>query len=335
MLALTSGSITSWSRNTSASVFWLKPVSLFHEISQYSAQTCDGATGRWRSARTPRLCRFDHRPVTLRSSTPTYPESINIRHASTYANNDKSTEPPVSHQVRNLMRSVPHPVAIITSTSIYTASSSTIATSGSSRAPTLDLFKGATVSSFNTVTLTPDPVVSFNITRKSSTFAAIQLSGVFMVHLMASAAVLDDDGDTGKEVGERQAEIIATKFAMGNEGKPFHDEDGKLGEWVDLAAQAGNASKKGAASGVSSTRKVSMPPVIKSETSSGEQIVSFRLLCEHMKEKTVSIGDHVAVFGKVIEAVDCVEIKKDEFGKEKEERRSALAYVHGRYARVE
>ncbi|GAD97837.1 oxidoreductase, putative [Paecilomyces variotii No. 5] len=78
----------------------------------------------------------------------------------------------LSDQVRFLMRQVPHPVAIITATD--------------PDCPNADeAYRGMTVSSFNTVTLYPEPVISFNVKRPSETLHALQTSGYFHVHLLA------------------------------------------------------------------------------------------------------------------------------------------------------
>lgn len=73
------------------------------------------------------------------------------------------------------MRRVPYPVAIIT------------ATDPSGPADTTS-FRGMTVSSFNTVTLTPEPMISFNVRRPSETLNALLASKRFLVHLLAPGA---------------------------------------------------------------------------------------------------------------------------------------------------
>jgi flavin reductase (DIM6/NTAB) family NADH-FMN oxidoreductase RutF len=70
------------------------------------------------------------------------------------------------------MRRVPYPVAIITATDPSGASDTSS-------------FRGMTVSSFNTVTLTPNPVISFNVRRPSETLNALLASQRFLVHLLA------------------------------------------------------------------------------------------------------------------------------------------------------
>ncbi|PWY80688.1 hypothetical protein BO70DRAFT_315980 [Aspergillus heteromorphus CBS 117.55] len=69
------------------------------------------------------------------------------------------------------MRRVPYPVAIITATDPH--------------GPPEKAFRGMTVSSFNTVTLSPEPVISFNVRRPSETLSALQSSTRFLVHLLA------------------------------------------------------------------------------------------------------------------------------------------------------
>lgn len=80
-------------------------------------------------------------------------------------------ETDIQDRVRQLMRQVPHPVAIITSTD--------------PNSPEKTAFRGMTVSSFNTVTLYPEPVVSFNAKVPSGTYNAIVTSSRFLVHLLA------------------------------------------------------------------------------------------------------------------------------------------------------
>ncbi|EPS33663.1 hypothetical protein PDE_08625 [Penicillium oxalicum 114-2] len=80
----------------------------------------------------------------------------------------------ISEKVRLLMRQVPYPVAIITATDPTGPANTTS-------------FRGMTVSSFNTVTLHPEPVISFNVRRPSETLNALAESGRFLVHLLSSS----------------------------------------------------------------------------------------------------------------------------------------------------
>jgi flavin reductase (DIM6/NTAB) family NADH-FMN oxidoreductase RutF len=198
------------------------------------------------------------------------------------------------------MRLVAHPVAIITSSE------------SSRRAPIDHHWRGATVSSFNTVTFTPYPVVSFNIKRQSATFKAIESSGSFNVHLLR---------DT------KEAEMLADTFAAGNDARPFHDDDGELRQF----AQGDDAI--GEVEGVQKERgdvdERVFPPIIRFQAQQGsEEYTTFRIQCEYMSGKTAEIGDHVVVFGKVT-SVDQHSQLQTENGS-----RLCLLYVDRAYGRV-
>jgi flavin reductase (DIM6/NTAB) family NADH-FMN oxidoreductase RutF len=193
------------------------------------------------------------------------------------------------------MRHVPHPVAIV----IAAPKQSTANKSNASH------WRGATISSFVTVALDPEPVVCFNIKHDSSTFATLEGSGHFNVHLLRSSP---------------DAEAIATKFASGNALEPFHDGEGELEWWVQEPAKGQG-----------------LAPVIQGKTNevqaegtARDSVVSFRLSCEHLAEKTVEVGDHVVVFGKVVDVAYGLEPE------DTDQRRAApcLLYVEGGYSRV-
>ncbi|RMZ91866.1 hypothetical protein DV736_g886, partial [Chaetothyriales sp. CBS 134916] len=239
------------------------------------------------------------------------------------------------------MRSVPHPVAIITSTSTYTTPTSD-SNSSASAGTSLDLFRGATVSSFNTVTLIPSPIVSFNITRHSSTFRAIQLSGMFNVHLLTGDVRREQHHGINERSHRSHPELIASKFSMGNKGRPFHQETGEVERWTDLSASTGRSlpisttvpAAPGGIGRVASPGNLGvarLPPVIRGQTDEGADLVPFHLLCEHMTEKTVWIGDHVVVFGRVMSVVDNLKNDNELYDGD---RKATLVYVHGTYARV-
>jgi flavin reductase (DIM6/NTAB) family NADH-FMN oxidoreductase RutF len=95
--------------------------------------------------------------------------------------------------IRQLMRRVPHSVAVITSN---------MPPKG---------FVGMTVSSFNTVCLEPRVVVSFNVKQPSATLNAICASGQFTVHIIDST---------------EQGAAIAELFASGRGREVLKDDDG-------------------------------------------------------------------------------------------------------------
>jgi flavin reductase (DIM6/NTAB) family NADH-FMN oxidoreductase RutF len=156
----------------------------------------------------------------------------------------------ISGQVRKAMRSVPQPVSIITSTDISTGR---------------PVFRGATISSFNTVTIEPTTIVSLNIKRPSSTFDAIESSGYFLVHLLKA---------------DKTTSELANAFTKGNSADHFRK--------LKKVSQARLPQAFGQAATVSAG-----PPLIEGYSSPG------CLLCRYLPQKTVRLGDHVVVFGIV------------------------------------
>jgi hypothetical protein len=141
-----------------------------------------------------------------------------------------------------------------------------------------------------------------------------------------------------------EAETVATKFAGGNEGRPFWDERGEVEEWVEIPSASASLSSDvresrwRESSPPAETRMrpagVHLPPIINGRTSTGSEIVTFRLLCKYLKDKTVEIGDHVVVFGEVLEVFDSAMDGNAGEERREEEGRATMAYVGGRYASV-
>ncbi|KAJ5779682.1 FMN-binding split barrel-like protein [Penicillium paradoxum] len=109
--------------------------------------------------------------VSLKEENPTGKTTL-PSHESNVQQPPQSSSTSISDQVRLLMRRVPYPVAIITATDPSGPEDTTS-------------FRGMTVSSFSTVTLTPHPVISFNVRRPSETLNALLASRRFLVHLLA------------------------------------------------------------------------------------------------------------------------------------------------------
>ncbi|OLE56096.1 MAG: hypothetical protein AUG51_00045, partial [Acidobacteria bacterium 13_1_20CM_3_53_8] len=155
----------------------------------------------------------------------------------------------ISAQVRKAMRSVPQPVSIVTSTDISTGK---------------PVFRGATISSFNTVTIKPTTIVSLNIKRPSSTFDAIESSGFFLIHLLNA---------------DQTNSQLAQVFTKGNSYNPFQTlQDVSQIRDTTVSGQIATANAG--------------PPLINC-TSPGH------LVCRYLSQKTVEVGDHVIIFGIV------------------------------------
>ncbi len=194
----------------------------------------------------------------------------------------------LSEEVRAAMRHVAHPVAIITATDV------SVSPKGAPHA-----WRGATVSSFNTVTLSPEPIVSFNIKRVSSTFDAIRSSGLFTAHFLSGQ--------------HRAGEMVATRFSRGNATSPFHDKHGKLESYVFRDPELQPRARE--------------PPIIR-PSGRGPPLAPLNLTCEYLPEKLVHIADHVVVFGRVIGVYDRMTERRFRHG-----HTPILSYVNRGYMR--
>ncbi|GFF22865.1 hypothetical protein IFM58399_00077 [Aspergillus lentulus] len=171
----------------------------------------------------------------------------------------------LTDQVRLLMRRVPYPVAIITATD--------------PQGPIEKAFRGMTVSSFNTVTLHPSPVISFNVRRPSETLTALQSSGRFLVHLLAPTPA---------------TAALARDFSRGNQ---------------NLALLSGKGDFE-FAQHVSADGSVTRPlPILRrraiSQTNTEEESVEdfpFVFECQ-LNPQRVEVYDHTIVVGTVVQAL--------------------------------
>ncbi|KAI1938659.1 hypothetical protein LOZ66_003462 [Ophidiomyces ophidiicola] len=172
----------------------------------------------------------------------------------------------IQSQVRSLMRLVPHAVAIITSTFPNNDAASA--------------FRGMTVSSFNTVTLYPDPIVSFNVKVPSETYDAILSSQRFLVHLLSS---------------NMATARLAREFSRGHENILLEDKKGTF-RFASLSSPHNlPAISEGE------------PPllVIQEEEASiaadNDSLPNFPFILEcRYHPSSIRVGDHVVVLGTVM-----------------------------------
>lgn len=166
-------------------------------------------------------------------------------------------EPPLSSHLRRLMRTMPHSVVVATST-----------------APSPDCgippsFKGMTVSSFTTLTLTPSPIITFNIRKPSQTLTAISESKQFLIHILSAT-----------ESGAR----VADAFTKGN----------AIGSDVFL-----NSAFAVLKRGTDGTTQSLDPPLLAAEG------ITKVLRCELQEDKgLIEVGDHVLILGKVLGIIE-------------------------------
>ena len=183
-------------------------------------------------------------------------------------------------EVRSCMRLVPQAVVVVTASDM-----------NDRRNP----WRGATVSSFFTVTLEPDVIVSLNLQIPSSTFDAIQTSNRFDINVMK---------------GSQQGARMAASFAKGHSASPF----AHAGTSLSIVNQKRR-----------DTANFILPPVLYADEQRHNP-VAFRLSCTYKPCKTTQFGDHVVIFGSVLEFphLNC---RADQLN-------SCLTYIKGSYGRV-
>ncbi|EZF33946.1 hypothetical protein H109_00740 [Trichophyton interdigitale MR816] len=183
--------------------------------------------------------------------------------STTESRKELDSETDIQTQVRRLMRLVPHPVAIVTSTD--------------PNSPRTAAFRGMTVSSFNTVTLSPKPVISFNVKLPSETYNAIRFSSRFLVHLLSPTEAMAR---------------LALEFSKGYENVA-KNKDVQQASFFRFTApgdvEASPSFQRGE------------PPrlVINGAKAGDDSHFPFIFECQCLPQ-TTRIGDHVVIFGTVV-----------------------------------
>ena len=130
-------------------------------------------------------------------------------------------------------------------------------------------FKGMTVSSFTTLTLTPSPIVTFNVRKPSQTLTAISRSKQFLIHILSAT-------ESGANV--------ADAFTKGN------------GSGSDVFS---NPAFSVLVKTTDGTVEDLDPPLLAAEG------ITKVLRCELLEEKgLIEVGDHVLVLGKVLGIIE-------------------------------
>jgi flavin reductase (DIM6/NTAB) family NADH-FMN oxidoreductase RutF len=124
-----------------------------------------------------------------------------------------------------------------------------------------------TVSSFTTLTLTPMPIVTFNIRRPSQTLNAISQSKQFFIHILSAT-----------ESGAR----VADAFTKGNAPDVFRNRA------FEVLRRRGSSSTEGLD-----------PPLLAADG------IMKVLRCQVLEDRgLLEVGDHVLVLGEVISIIE-------------------------------
>ncbi|KAF3491831.1 putative oxidoreductase [Arthroderma uncinatum] len=209
------------------------------------------------------------------SSNATNKDTIELEDdiSTTESQRGLDAETSIQTQVRRLMRLVPHPVAIVTSTE--------------PNSPPNSAFRGMTVSSFNTVTLNPTPVISFNVKTPSETYNAIRSSSRFLVHLLSP--------------NEAMARL-ALEFSKGHENVAISGDNQRL-SFFRFTAPNDTETLPSVQNGepprlVINQRQKEAEKQHQQEDGSVSHF-PFIFECQYLPQST-RIGDHVVIFGTVV-----------------------------------
>jgi flavin reductase (DIM6/NTAB) family NADH-FMN oxidoreductase RutF len=167
------------------------------------------------------------------------------------------------------MRRVPYPVAIITATD--------------PQGPVEKAFRGMTVSSFNTVTLHPSPIISFNVRRPSETLSALQSSGRFLVHLLAPTPA---------------TAALARDFSRGNHNLALLSGKGDF-EFAQHVSADGSVTRP-----LPILRRRAIAQTNTNTNTEEESVEAFPFVFEcQLNPQRVEVYDHTIVVGTVVQAL--------------------------------
>ncbi|KAL4738737.1 flavin reductase like domain-containing protein [Aspergillus similis] len=240
---------------------------------------------------------LQHYPRRSLTTKPSLNPTIAKPSSTTTTTNQQDVQSSLSTQIRLLMRRIPYPVAIITSTDPNPTAPSPI----DKTSQFTSRFRGMTVSSFNTVTLTPHPVISFNVRRPSETLHALISSGRFLVHLLAT---------------DLATATLARDFARGNQNLALGEG---MFEFVGVVPSTASDSETGTeALGTKESPTIPPLPMLRRKgkdatlSTSAAEIRSSRLEysffpfifeCRLLPESVVDVYDHTIVVGKIVRAI--------------------------------
>jgi flavin reductase (DIM6/NTAB) family NADH-FMN oxidoreductase RutF len=164
-----------------------------------------------------------------------------------------------------------------------------------------------TVSSFNTVTLTPQPVISFNVRRPSETLHALLTSGRFLVHLLSptqeTAALARDfaRGNHNLALGKSGFEFVGCSPSPW----PSPSLSSSISEAAAEIEGDSDADADAALSLPMLRRKAGTPATGDSDAvlKSGAEYFPFIFECRLLPDSVVDVYDHTIVVGSVVRAI--------------------------------
>ncbi|TQS38890.1 hypothetical protein Golomagni_00595 [Golovinomyces magnicellulatus] len=169
-------------------------------------------------------------------------------------------------RVRQIMRHVPQSIAILTTS--FLSSTVKVPNGSGNLAPSDAKGIGMTLSSVSTVTLKPEPIISFNIKKPSHTLDALRHHGHFLIHFPSCT---------------KSGALLADRFSRGF--LQYHHEQAQC---FDKSTALSILNIQG--------QQVSLPALL-----SPAYPINNILKCEVYGENGyIDVADHVIVVGKVL-----------------------------------
>lgn len=221
------------------------------------------------------------------------PLVMNVQHPSIPKWPEASPE--MSTQIRSIMRQIPaHVVALTT------------AIPNNKRSGVADPYRGMVMSSFNTVSLDPVPIISFNIKMPSHTLDALKMSRQFFIHFLAANSV-------GKSIAEDLSKPQECQTAF----------KGGLGAKVPISPFDVKYECKDGSEG-----KVTLPLLLCAGLFGS--VLRCSLWDSRVSHGYTIVNDHVLVRGIVLEVLDPVKLSAGT-SYDEHSRRTPLMYSSGVY----
>jgi flavin reductase (DIM6/NTAB) family NADH-FMN oxidoreductase RutF len=196
-------------------------------------------------------------------------------------------------------------------------------------------YRGMTLSSFSSLSLSPEPVVTFNIRVPSSTLQAITIAKQFLIHIL----------DASVE-GARVADVFTKIFAKapvpdtpysGLSRSPF--EFGKRENYFNVERKLVSAERRGKESLIilprlrgKGIRNVLRCEVLESSPSAGKRKVAGSIYGEHRPSSgLLRVGDHVVVLARVVEILEGAGERDRDRRRDPLKSDYGLTYADGKY----
>ncbi|KAL2152354.1 hypothetical protein VTH82DRAFT_5538 [Thermothelomyces myriococcoides] len=253
------------------------------------------------------------RPQTFHLTDP-QPPTIRPQFSSSSSSSSSSSDLPLSEQLRSVMRLLTHPVVVCTATDPRRRRAAgrdggKEEEKGEGEGEDGPVPRAMTMSSFTSLTLSPTPLVSFNIAVPSRTHDAVAAGRRFNIHVLADDAA-----------GARVADWFAGGNAQGREVFDRLVEEGDL--QVRWEGSVGGAAGRDGDGG----DLQSEPPVLQGD--GVLYVLRCKLLDDEPSRGLVKVKDHVIVIGEVLEIVEGFGAKRENH------ERFGLLYADRRYRQL-